>query len=84
MGLSLRRICSMIVLCIKRLVCAPVASDDEDAKTKRKRANKEAKRDAKSNAAAQQAVGAEVRDGVLPFFFFFIVSFCLCDMSTGR
>eukprot|EP00904_Undaria_pinnatifida_P013680 jgi/Undpi1/9442/HiC_scaffold_27.g11899.m1 len=34
-------------------------SDDEDAKTKRKRAKKEAKRDAKSNAAAQQAVGAE-------------------------
>ncbi|CAM9201057.1 unnamed protein product, partial [Laminaria digitata] len=37
-------------------------SDDEDAKTKRKRAKKEAKRDAKSNAAAQQAVGAEMKE----------------------
>lgn len=52
-------------------------SDDEDAKTKRKRAKKEAKRDAKSNAAAQQAVGAEVRNlfvrSYVLFCFFLLV-----------
>lgn len=37
------------------------SDEDEDSKTKRKRAKKEAKRDAKSNAEAQEAVGAEVR-----------------------
>ena len=37
------------------------SDEDEDSKTKRKRAKKEAKRDAKNNAKAQEAVGAEVR-----------------------
>ena len=48
-------------VCVQNVVYPPtIASDDEDAKTKRKRAKKDDKRNAKSNAAAQEAVGAEV------------------------
>lgn len=45
------------------IVCVYISGsdEDEDSKTKRKRAKKEAKRDAKNNAKAQEAVGAEVR-----------------------
>lgn len=57
--------CNYFLYHLETVLACFSGSDDEDVKTKRKRAKKEAKRNAKQSAEAQEAVGAEVRCALL-------------------